>query len=170
MTKLQLAAMERIDTPEEKRRDFYLYTDEFQNFIATDTFPQILSEARKYRLCLIMAHQYISQLDGQTREAVFGNVGTTISFRVGATDAALLEEAFGSVFARDDFMSLDKYMVYLTMAIDGKSSRPFSAVTLPPFYDNKFQGNKDKVIKVSRRNYSGSRADIEGKIGKWMRQ
>lgn len=168
VTKLQLAAMERIDMPEDSRRDFCLYVDEFQNFISTETFSQILSEARKYRLCLILAHQYISQLDERTREAVFGNVGTTISFRVGATDAELLEEIFSSIFTRDDFVNLDKYMVYLMMAIDGRSSQPFSARTLPPFHAAEFQGNRDKIIKVSRRNYAQRREGIERKIRRWV--
>jgi len=162
-TKLQLSAMGRIDVPEDSRRDFYLYVDEFQNFVSTEIFSHVLSEARKYRLCLTMAHQYISQLDGSVREAVFGNVGTIISFGIGAGDAELLEEIFRPVFARDDFVNLDRYMIYLRMAINGRSCQPFSAVTLPPFDGFRFQGNREKIIKVSRERYAGSREDMESK-------
>ncbi len=168
VTKLQLAAMERIDMQEDSRRDFYLYVDEFQNFVSTEIFSHILSEARKYRLNLIMAHQYICQLDHGVREAVFGNVGTMISFRVGNSDAELLQDIFRPVFSRDDFMNLDRYMIYLRMAIDGKSSRPFSARTLPPFHKFELQDSRRKVIGVSRQRYAGRRHDVEGKIRRWM--
>ena len=168
VTKLQLAAMERIDTPEGSRKDFYLYVDEFQNFVSTEIFSHILSEARKYRLCLTMAHQYISQLDDSVREAVFGNVGTMISFRIGASDAELLGEIFRPVFSRDDFINLDRYMIYLRMAIDGKSSQPFSAVTLPPFHGFQFQGSREKIIRASRQRYAGRREDMERKIRRWV--
>ena len=170
VTKLQLAAMERIDTPEDSRRDFYLYVDEFQNFVSTEIFSHILSEARKYRLCLIMAHQYIWQLDKDVMEAVFGNVGTTISFRIGNKDAELLEELFRPVFMRDDFINLDRHMIYLRMAIEGKSSRPFSARTLPPFHNFQFQGNREKVVRASRQRYAGKREDMERKIRRWAGQ
>ena len=167
VTRLQLAAMERIDTPEDSRRDFYLYVDEFQNFVSTEIFSHILSEARKYRLNLTMAHQYLWQLDKDTMEAVFGNVGTMISFRIGARDAELLAELFRPVFTQDDFINLDRYMIYLRMAIDGKSSQPFSARTLPPFRGYEFQGNREKIIRSSRQRYSGKREDMEQKIRRW---
>ncbi len=169
VTKLQLAAMERVDTPEDSRKDFFAYVDEFQNFMSTDIFSSILSEARKYRLCLTMGHQYISQLTDSVREAVFGNVGTTIAFRLGPGDAEVFEEIFRPVFAREDLINLDKYMIYLRMAIDGKTSQPFSAMTLPPFYGVQLQGNKDKIIRVSRRHYAERREEIEGKIRRWAR-
>ncbi len=168
VTRLQLAAMERIDMLEDSRKDFYLYVDEFQNFVSTEIFSHILSEARKYRLNLIMAHQYISQLDDSVREAVFGNVGTMISFTVGSSDAELLQDIFRPVFSRDDFMNLDRYMIYLRMAIDGKSSRPFSARTLPPFHRFGFQDSRRKVIRASRQRYAGRREDMEGKIRRWV--
>jgi hypothetical protein len=168
VTKLQLAAMERIDMPEDSRKDFYLYVDEFQNFVSTEVFSHILSEARKYRLNLIMAHQYISQLDDSVREAVFGNVGTMISFAIGGSDAELFEELFRPVFSRNDFMNLDRYMIYLRLAIDGKSSQPFSARTLPPFHSFEFQGSMGKVIRVSRQRYAGRREDMEKKIRRWV--
>jgi len=167
VTKLQLAAMERIDTLENSRRDFYLYVDEFQNFVSTEIFSHILSEARKYRLNLTVAHQYLWQLDRDVMEAVFGNVGTTISFRIGSRDAELLADLFRPVFARDDFINLGRYMIYLRMAIDGKSSQPFSARTLPPFLGYKFQGNREKAIRASRQRYAGRREDMEQKIKRW---
>ena len=170
VTKLQLAAMERIDTQEDSRRDFYLYVDEFQNFVSTEIFSHILSEARKYRLNLVIAHQYLWQLDRDVMEAVFGNVGTMISFRIGVRDAELLAELFRPVFTQDDFINLDRYMIYLRMTIDGKSSQAFSARTLPPFRGYKIQGNRDKVIEVSRQRYAGRRKDMEDKIRRWADQ
>ncbi len=170
VTRLQLAAMERIDISEDSRRDFYLYVDEFQNFVSTEIFSHILSEARKYRLNLTIAHQYLWQLDRDIMEAVFGNVGTMISFTVGSRDAELLAELFRPVFTRDDFINLDRYMIYLRMAIDGKSSQPFSARTLPPFRGYEFQGNREKIIKVSRERYASGRRDMEDKIRRWSGQ
>jgi hypothetical protein len=167
VTRLQLSAMERIDTPETSRRDFYLYVDEFQNFVSTEIFSHILSEARKYHLNLVLAHQYIAQLDDAVREAVFGNVGTMISFRIGTSDAELLQEAFRPVFRRDDFINLDRYMIYLRMAIDGRTCQPFSARTLPPFHGFQFYGNREKIIRSSRQRYAGRRNDMEGKIQRW---
>jgi type IV secretory pathway TraG/TraD family ATPase VirD4 len=110
ITKIQLAAMSRVDIPEEDRNDFYLYVDEFQNF-ATDSFANILSEARKYRLCLTIAHQYIEQLGEVVKPAVFGNVGTIICFRVGAEDAEFLEKEFIPTFIIDDLVNLPKYNI-----------------------------------------------------------
>ncbi len=165
ITRLQLAAMSRIEIPEEKRRDFYLYVDEFQNF-ATESFANILSEARKYHLNLILAHQYIAQLEDSVRDAVFGNVGTIISFRVGAEDAEFLEKEFAPEFSANDLVNLAKYDIYLKLMIDGMASRPFSATTLPPFPAPP-TSYYDKVIKVSRERYSSSREEVEAKIAKW---
>lgn len=165
ITKIQLAAMERVDTPEKERRDFYLYVDEFQNF-ATQSFANILSEARKYRLNLIIAHQYIEQLDEEyVRPAVFGNVGTIICFRVGAKDGEFLENEFAPTFTPTDLVNLTKFDVYLKLMIDGVSSSPFSAKTLPPIA--KRTGNEAKVIAISRERYSEPRAIIEEKIMRW---
>ena len=152
--KIQLAAMGRIDVLEDRRRDFYLYVDEFQEFVAADAFEGILSEARKYRLSLTVAHQYIGQLDEDLKKAVFGNVGTIISFPVGPEDGQFLEKEFYPDFKRRDLIMLDKYHIYLKLAIDGKPSAPFSAVTLPPFYKFEEQGNKEKVISFSRKRYT----------------
>jgi len=173
ITKLQLAAMSRVDVLEEKRRDFYLYVDEFQNF-ATEAFINILSEARKYRLCLTLANQYLGQLEEMTvagksekvRDAIFGNVGTIICFRVGAEDAEFLEKEFTPEFLATDLVNLGKYNIYLRLMIDGLAGRPFSAETLPPF-PNPGTSNREKIIKVSRERYSTLRNIIEGKIAKW---
>ena len=128
---LQLAALGRADTPEPERKDFYLYIDEFQSF-ATLSLAGILQEARKYRLNLVMAHQYLGQLEEPVREAVFGNVGTIIAFRLGAEDAEYLAREFHPVFREDDFLNLPPYRIYLRLMIGGVMSRPFSARTLLP--------------------------------------
>ncbi len=169
ITKLQLAAMSRVDVPEEDRKDFYLYVDEFQNF-ATESFASILSEARKYRLNLIVAHQYIGQLvqDRNTvvRDAIFGNVGTMITFRVGADDAEFLEKEFEPTYTMNDLVNLSKYGIYLKLMINGVASNPFSATTLPPISEP--TGNIDKVIMVSRERYGTARDIVEQKISKWL--
>ncbi len=165
ITRLQLAAMSRIDTPEQERRDFYLYVDEFQNF-ATESFASILSEARKYRLNLILAHQYISQMEESVRDAALGNVGTLVSFRVGAYDAEYLEKEFAPEFTAQDLVNLGFADIYLRLMIDGMASRPFSAHTLPPLKPQ-IAVNRDKIIKVSRERYATDRDVVESKIAKW---
>jgi len=165
ITKLQLAAMSRVDIPEQKRQDFYLYVDEFQNF-ATESFTNILSEARKYRLALILGHQYISQMEETVRDAVFGNMGTIVSFRVGAEDAEFLEKEFAPEFNANDLVNLGKYNIYLKLMIDGITSSAFSAQTLLPF-EKPEKSNREKIIKISRERYSVPREVIEGKIAKW---
>lgn len=165
VTKLQLAAMSRVNIPEEKRKDFYLYVDEFQNF-ATSSFINILSEARKYRLCLILGHQYISQLAEGVKEAVFGNVGTIVSFRVGADDADYLEKEFHPEFSAADLVNLGKYNTCIKLMIDGVTGRPFSAETLPPTPPLD-ESSRDKIIKVSREKYSTPRQLVEEKISQW---
>ena len=170
ITKIQLAAMERVRIPEEERKDFYLYVDEFQNF-ATDSFANILSEARKYRLNLTVAHQYTAQLENKdgskVRDAVFGNVGTMIIFRVGADDADFLEKEFEPEFTAQDLVNLPNYHVYLKLMIDGITSRPFSATTLPPMKVDPSSGVKDKIIESSRKLYTRSRKEVEDEISKW---
>ncbi len=165
ITRLQLAAMSRVDIPEEERNDFYLYVDEFQNF-ATESFANILSEARKYRLNLILAHQYINQMEEKVRDAIFGNVGTLVSFRVGAYDAEYLEKEFAPEFIAQDLVNLDFAQIYLKLMIDGIASRPFSAKTLSPLSPN-VEGHSEKIIKTSRERYASSRKQIEEKIAKW---
>lgn len=164
ITKIQLAAMERVDTPEKDRKDFFLYVDEFQNF-ATPSFANILSEARKYRLSLIMAHQYVLQLDEVVAAAVFGNVGTIMAFRVGGGDAEALAKEFAPVFMEEDIVNLAKYRIILKLMIDGVASQPFSAMTMPPIGSP--TGVSDRVIRVSRERYAKSRAEIEDKIIRW---
>lgn len=164
ITKIQLAAMSRVDIPEEQRADFYLYVDEFQNF-ATESFAGILSEARKYRLSLIVAHQYVAQLDEKVADAIFGNVGTIVSFRVGAGDAETLVKEFSPYFTEEDFVNLPKFFIYLKLMIDGVASNPFSSKTLPPL--SKHEGHSEKIIRVTRERYARTREIVEDKINRW---
>ncbi len=150
ITKIQLAAMGRVDIPEEQRRDFYLYVDEFQNF-ATDSFIKILSEARKYKLSLMMANQYMAQIPHDVQKAILGNVGSMISFTVGAEDARIIEHEFGGVFTAKDLVNLENYQIATRLMIDAHSSRAFLATTLPlPVSRNQ---NREKVIRVSRERW-----------------
>ncbi len=167
ITKIQLAAMSRVNIPETERKDFFLYVDEFQNF-ATESFANILSEARKYRLDLTIAHQYIEQVDEKVQAAIFGNVGTIVSFRVGAVDAEALEKEFFPQFTQENLVNLPKYQIYLKLMIDGVASEAFSATTLPPI-DIKPSDKevRDKVIRVSRERYASPREEIEEKIMRW---
>lgn len=171
ITKLQLAAMSRVDMLEHERPDFYLYVDEFQNF-ATESFATILSEARKYHLNLIMGHQYIGQLtpdksNTRLRDAIFGNVGTMICFRVGAADAEYLETEFAPVYTPGDLVNLPKYHILLKLMINGVASEPFSARSIPVNPD--FQsGNAEKVVKVSRERYGNPIGLVEERISRWM--
>jgi CxxC-x17-CxxC domain-containing protein len=165
ITKIYLAAMSRVDVPEEERSDFYLYVDEFQNF-ATESFKDILSEARKYRLNLILAHQYIAQMDESVRDAVFGNVGTLATFRVGAADAEELEKEFAPEFYVQDIVNLGFASIYLRLMIDGVASRPFSATTLSPI-ETKEKPSTEKIIETSREKYATARGEVEEKIVKW---
>ncbi|EKE21861.1 MAG: hypothetical protein ACD_7C00101G0002 [uncultured bacterium] len=170
VTKIQLAAMERVDMPEEERKNFYLTVDEFQNFV-TESFANILSEARKYRLNLLVAHQYISQLETDTssvvKDAIFGNVGTIVAFRVGAEDAEFLEKEFEPVFMLNDIVNLPKFSIYLKLMIDGIAGNAFSATALPPIDITGTTENAQKVIKISRERYAKNRQEIEEKIARW---
>ena len=161
-TRIYLGAMSRADLPLEQMRtmpNFYFYVDEFQSF-ANSTFANILSEARKYHLNLIIAHQYIEQMEEDVRNAVFGNVGTTIAFRVGPFDAEVLETVFAPRFVANDLVNLGFAQIYLTLMIDGIGSQPFSAVTLPPIEMPKVSC-KDMVIAASRKNYARTREEVE---------
>ena len=161
-TRIYLAAMSRADLPIEQMKqmpNFYFYVDEFQSF-ANTTFSNILSEARKYHLNLIIAHQYIAQMEEEVRDAVFGNVGTTVSFRVGPLDAELLEQVFTPRFLAADLVNLGFAQIYLSLMIDGIGSQPFSAVTLPPIEMPPISC-KQMVIAASRRNYTKPREEIE---------
>ncbi len=164
-TQFQLAAMSRADQPEAQRRDFYLFIDEFHNF-STDTFASILSEARKFRLCLTLSHQYIDQLSLPVRQAVFGNVGTLISFRLGHDDAAILESQFGKRFVASQFVELDRYQV-LVKLLEGSAHRePFRAATLQPV--SRLHVRRQKLIDLSRQRFSVSRSSIEMKLNSWL--
>ena len=165
ITKIQLAAMGRVDIPEETRADFYLYVDEFQNF-ATESFANILSEARKYHLNLILANQYVTQIDEKVRDAIFGNAGSIISFRVGAMDAEFLEKEFEPVFMMNDIVNLAKYQIYLKLMIDGIAGDAFSATTLPPI-KLETADNEQKIIDASRERYTSKKDEVEEKIRRW---
>lgn len=161
-TRIFLGAMSRADlsaTEVSKLPSFYFYVDEFQNF-ANETFAEILSEARKYKLALVMAHQYVEQMEEQVRAAVFGNVGTTATFRVGPFDAEVLETVFSPEFMKEDLVNLGQYQLYLSLMIDGIGSRPFSAVTIPPI-EAPPRSYRDQVIEMSRKQFSGNREQIE---------
>ena len=150
ITQIQLAAMNRSFQKEEDRRDFFLYVDEFQNF-ATKSFIKILSEARKYRLALTLTNQYIEQLDEEVMKAIFGNVGTLMSFVVSARDSEFLSKEFSEMYSQNDLVTLGKFQVVLKMSIDEMTSLPFPAKTLPlPALKN---DNKEKIIRLSKERY-----------------
>ncbi len=175
VNKISMAAMSRADIPEDQRRDFFLYVDELQNF-ATDAFADILSEARKYHLALIMAHQYIAQLQttqnyekqSKLRDAVFGNVGTIMSFKVGAEDGEYLEKEYAPSLTQQDIIGIANYKAYCKLNIDNATSRPFSMETI---WDQ--TGKSDKVAEIikkySRLKYGRKREfvdqEIEARLG-----
>src|SRR3989344_1436254 len=164
-TRIFLAAMSRANLSGEKLAKlphFYFYVDEFQNF-ANETFAEVLSEARKYKLNLIIAHQYIEQMEEEVRDAVFGNVGTTVVFRVGPFDAEVLETIFLPRFTKEDLGSLDKRQVYMTLMIDGVGSAPFSAVTIPPI-EAPPVSYREQVITSSREQFTSLRSGVESVI------
>lgn len=167
VTKFQLDAMSRADIAESERKDFYLYVDEFQNF-ATDSFSTILSEARKYKLNLVMANQYIDQMTEEVRGAVFGNVWTLVSFQVGHSDSAILADAFSGDIEAEDLMNQKKYTIYLKQLIDGMPSPIFSAGTFPPHPKDEaeFAERYQKILQVSRERYCKKRSIVEEKINK----
>jgi hypothetical protein len=166
VSKLQMAALERASLPEDKRHDFYLYIDEFQNFI-TDSIATILSEARKYRLELIIAHQYMKQLEdnkGKTtvRDAVLGNAGTLVSFRIGVEDAEILAKEFAPVFSAYDLVNVEQYTAYTKLLIDNTAAKPFNMFTYPPRAGNKQLAAAIK--ELSRLKYGRPREIVEAEI------
>ena len=167
ITRLQSTALERVDMPAEQRNDFYLFVDEFQNF-ATDSFAKILSEARKFRLDLCMTNQYIDQLPLTVRQAIFGNVGTLGSFVVSQSDAAVLEKEFAPNVSSEDLVSLDAHSMYIKLSVDGMTSVPFSARSLPPRFEP--FGLRSQVIASSREKYGTAKEVIEDKILRWSNQ
>lgn len=172
ITKFQIDAMSRADIPEHERRDFSLFVDEFQNF-ATDSFATILSEARKYKLALTMANQYIAQMSDEVCAAVFGNVGSLISFQVGIDDAKVLSEQLDEERVLPIHLaSLPKYKIYNRIMVDGMTTPVFSADTLPPpalSTDEDPEVRAQKIINFARQRYAKPRAQIEEKINRWSR-
>lgn len=170
VTKIYLAAMSRADVSADTLRNlphFYFYVDEFQNF-ANESFSDILSEARKYKLNLTIAHQYVEQMEEEVRDAVFGNVGTTVAFRVGPFDAETLEKIFEPQFSATDLVNLGFAQIYLTLMIDGVGSPPFSATTLPP-WDPPPERYTEDVIAASRAQFGKPRAEVQNTIDEWVR-
>ncbi|MEI8072885.1 MAG: type IV secretion system DNA-binding domain-containing protein [Candidatus Saccharibacteria bacterium] len=165
ITKIQLEAMTRADiTDIGERKPFYLYVDEFQNF-ATESFATILSEARKYGLYLTMANQYVAQMPEEVSDAVFGNVGSMVTFRVGADDASRLSKYFEPVFEPLDLVNLDKQNVYVSMSIDGETSMPFSAKTL--YMPTPSENHTEQIVDNSRQMYATPRSEVEKMISIW---
>ena len=165
VTGFELAALERADTLEAERKDFHLYIDEFHNF-ATDSFATILSEARKYRLCLTLSHQYLDQLRENVRQAVFGNAGTLIAFRVGGKDGNLLAQEFASAYTAGQFSALDNFEVLVRLLSEGRQQEPFRGRTLAPLQVR--SGRREAVIRRSRQKYASTKSVVEEKIGRWM--
>jgi len=164
--KILAAAMSRVDTPEDKRRDFFLYVDEFQNF-ATPDFAQILSEARKFRLNLCVANQFIGQMDEEVKNAVFGNVGTLITFRVGVTDANYLQHWFSSVFTESDLINVDVYNAYINTIVGNKPMPPFSVDLRKDMSAMKKMENQkvaEAILSLSRLKYGRPRELVEAEI------
>ncbi len=166
VTKFQIDAMGRADSKDKDRKDFYLYVDEFQNF-ATDSFATILSEARKYKLNLTIANQYIAQMPEEVKDAVFGNVGSILSFQVGYEDGEYLSQQFGEDVLPVDLAALNKYNAYMKLLIDGMPSKTFSLSTLPASGNIADEFYLQKILRVSRERYAKKAKDVEEKIKKW---
>jgi len=165
--KILIAAFSRTDIPEEQRRDFYLYIDEFHN-VTTNTITSVLAEARKYKLNMIFGHQFIGQLDEETRKAIFGNVGSILAFRMGPEDAKYLVTEFEPVFDENDLMNFDNYNAAFRLLIKGETSKPFNLVTFPPT-----KGNPEtaKLIKeLSRIKYGRPREAVESELYERLRK
>ncbi len=168
ITKIYLAAMSRADVDPYKLNDlppFYFYVDEFQNF-ANDSFANILSEARKYQLALTVAHQYVDQMTDEVKSAIFGNVGTMITFRVGATDAEVFEKEFAPFFTADDIVNLSAFQMYLRLMIDSVGSKPFSAIGLPPI-EKPDISYSEEIVELSRHTFGKAKDLVENEIKDW---
>lgn len=163
VTGFELAALSRADVPPEQREDFFLYADEFHHY-ATDSFAGILSEARKYRLCLTIAHQYLGQLEDGIRDAVFGNVGTFVAFRVSEADASILDRQFGGGITRSHFTSLENF----EMCVRPLNKQPFLAQSLPPL-DTRLRRRKI-ILRHSRKKYCRRKKIVEEKIERWLQR
>lgn len=165
VSKFQTAAMERGNIPEDQRKDFYFFIDEFHNF-STDSFAGILAEARKYRLCLTLAHQYIEQMQEEVKEAVFGNVGSIISFRVGVNDAVVLANEFGNGYSAEQFSDLSNHEILVKLSDNGQYRQPFLAMTEP--LNAISYGHRENIVRRSREKYATRRDVVEDKISRWM--
>lgn len=165
VSRFHTAAMERADVPESTRKDFYLFIDEFQNF-ATDSFASILSEARKYRLNLTLSHQYIEQMGKEVRDAVFGNVGSLISFRVGSADARTLADEFNGHFIEEQFTDLANYELRAKILHSGREVVPFFAKSATPSITR--YGNRENIVKRSRERYGTRQGLVEERIRRWL--
>jgi len=167
VTQFQLAAMARAHVPEHDRADFFMYVDELHNF-TTDSFASLLSESRKYRLCLTLSHQYSGQLREEVRDAVFGNVGTVVSFRVGEMDGFLLEREFGGTYAASHFTELRNFEICVKLLSDGGHNYPFTGMTFPPLSVR--YGRAENIVRRSREKYATSRQTVEARIDRWMQR
>jgi len=167
VARLFFTVMQRVDVPWEQRTPFYLYVDEFQNF-ASESFANILSEARKYRLSLHLTHQYTAQIPEEMQMAIFGNVGTIIALTLGAQDAKVLSPEFAPVFGENDLINLEAHHFYIKLIIDGMTSAPFSGVTIPPPSKEEYTNLKEEIIRLSREKYSRPLAEVEERIRTWI--
>ena len=159
--KILMAALSRVDIPEGERKDFYLYIDEFQN-VTTKSIATILSEARKYKLNLIITHQFIGQLEEDIKKAVFGNVGTLTAFRIGTDDAEYIEKQFAPTFTAKDLLNIDNLNAYIKLLIDGQTSKPFNMfIPFPPKGNDEIAGY---IKELSRQKYSRPREEVEEEI------
>lgn len=165
VSQFQLAAMARANQPEDTRQDFFLFVDEFQNFV-TEAFASVLSEARKYRLCLTLAHQFTDQLTLPLRQAVFGNVGTLVSFRVGYLDAHALHHEFGEGFVPQQFVDLQRFETFIRLHQDGQTQPAFRATSAPPLEIGK--GRRDKLVARSRERFTARCDEVEKKMKRWL--
>jgi hypothetical protein len=174
VSKIQMAAMSRADIPEDQRKDFYLYVDEFQNFI-TDAFSSILSEARKYRLNLIIGHQFLGQLSQgagaqgagsqDLRDAVFGNAGSIITFRIGVEDAEIMAKEYAPVFNAFDLLNVDRFNAFVKLMINGTASKPFNMATYPlPKATAELTEVAQAIRQLSRLKFGRARSEVESEI------
>ena len=165
VTQFQLAALSRADMPEDERHDFFLYVDEAHSF-TTDSFASALSETRKYRLCLTLSHQYTAQMRPEIQAAIFGNVGSMVIFRIGYSDAKIVEQEFEGEFAAGHFSGLGNHEIFVRLLSDGESLQPFRGRTLAPL--GLRHGFRERIVQRSRDKYATRRAAVEDKINRWM--
>jgi hypothetical protein len=165
VTKFQTAAMERSNVPEAERKDYYFFIDEFHNF-STDSFAGILAEARKYHLCLSLSNQFVDQMREEVKAAVFGNVGSIISFRVGVNDAVMLANEFGNGYSPEQFTELSNHEILVKLSDNGQYRQPFLAKTEPP--NALWYGRRENIIRRSRERYASRRVVVEGRIRRWL--